>query len=309
MKNVLELVKKLSLKDTKTLAEKGLKLSEECGELSANILSTTGASGSLHKFVEQKQLLTDSADVILVALSILYELGYDDTRIEDALMEKSLYWSSLQNYELSIDPWKLPHEIHVSIAETRDLDKFIHDCESMGVKPIILDLHSDRPHDIMTSSVYIGPSNVAIKMANDIADSLVAYGYTVIRKKVEVSPLHPACPRAINSNMFAAGNYFETHIEVAIDSTDPYQLRTLLAWADGRHELHVSSNYLKQNERHRVIMLTHRSASLRLEQFGEKVNSIRNDIEHAGFVIIGKPMIEFSLHDTNAMHDYSWLNA
>lgn len=84
--------------------------------------------------------------------------------------------------------------------------------------------------------------------------------------------------------------------------------KNLLAWCATRHEIHVSSNYLKKYDKHRVIMLTRRSSSIRLEQFVEEVTRIRNDIEHAGFAIIGKPMIEFSLHDTNSLHDYTWIN-
>lgn len=49
IKNTLELVKVLTDRDTKNLSQKGLKLSEECGELSKNILPYEGAAGTLHR--------------------------------------------------------------------------------------------------------------------------------------------------------------------------------------------------------------------------------------------------------------------
>jgi hypothetical protein len=91
--NINEYIKKLSIKDKKTLSQKGLKLVEEVGELARVILPYDSAHGTNHRFIDREAILEEVVDVYLTNISIAHSLGFTDEEFQDMLIKKSEKWS------------------------------------------------------------------------------------------------------------------------------------------------------------------------------------------------------------------------
>ena len=71
MNNINDFIKTLSIKDKKTLSQKGLKLVEEVGELARVILPYDSAHGTNHRFIDREAILEEVVDVYLTNISKL----------------------------------------------------------------------------------------------------------------------------------------------------------------------------------------------------------------------------------------------
>jgi hypothetical protein len=86
---LLDFIRTLSINDKKTLIGKALKSAEECGELAKAVLPFENAPGTTHRFIEKNKILQECVDLMLTAMSIVYDLGYSDEELF-SMMEKSL---------------------------------------------------------------------------------------------------------------------------------------------------------------------------------------------------------------------------
>lgn len=249
--NINEYIKNLSIKDKKTLSQKGLKLVEEMGELARIILPYDSAHGTNHRFTDREALLEEVVDIYLSNISIAYSLGFTDEEFNDMLIKKSEKWSQLQANEEKAE-FPLPFEIHVTVdfdelftnewsnkiqregvikypisdrkkerKEWSDkiLDKFKDTCSKIGVKPIVIDLEINDGSiikDVMTSSKHFGDNRTAYEESRRICDELSKYGFKVLRNKIESVPWHPAAPVISTGKEIPNGCYFESHIGVVI---------------------------------------------------------------------------------------------
>jgi hypothetical protein len=249
--NINEYIKNLSIKDKKTLSQKGLKLVEEMGELARIILPYDSAHGTNHRFTDREALLEEVVDIHLSNISIAYSLGFTDEEFNDMLIKKSEKWSQLQANEEKAE-FPLPFEIHVTVdfdelftnewsnkiqregvikypiidrkkerKEWSDkiLDKFKDTCSKIGVKPIVIDLEINDGSiikDVMTSSKHFGDNRTAYEESRRICDELSKYGFKVLRNKIESVPWHPAAPVISTGKEIPNGCYFEAHIGVVI---------------------------------------------------------------------------------------------
>jgi NTP pyrophosphatase (non-canonical NTP hydrolase) len=91
-KKTLKALRKVSQEDKKTLDQKCLKLGEEYGELAQVILPYVGAHGCKHKVTGEDLILEESVDVLICALSILYQLDIPDSKIDLTLQKKLAKW-------------------------------------------------------------------------------------------------------------------------------------------------------------------------------------------------------------------------
>ncbi len=96
MKLDLSLVRELSLKESKTLIERFVKLSEECGELAEEILIERDASGFQHKLKGDDGILGETVDVLLVALSIFFKAGGSPEELGTLMEKKAHKWQGHQ---------------------------------------------------------------------------------------------------------------------------------------------------------------------------------------------------------------------
>lgn len=298
---VLELSKRiytLSLRDTKTLSQKGLKASEEVGELAKAILPFEGAHGTNHRCPNEDKVFEECADTMLVVLSIMHSMGKSNEDIVNELSRKTDYWQFLIDNEDKADLSSLDFEIHITVKEA-EVEPFMEDCSAIGVKPIILDLYTDGGpiKDVMTSSRFRGSTTEVMRHTKDLAKELRDLGYVVVREKIETVPWHPAA--MVQPPKQSA--YFEAHI-----AFDPDE--RLRAFAE-LHNVHMSRNAMKKGT-DVVAMGTYRVSADQTspDAFKSMVEKICQSAELVGLKIRSRPHVEYSLWDTNEQHDKAWIN-
>ena len=77
-----EVIQKLTSIDKKSLIERTLKLSEEVGEVSQAVLSSTKACGCEYKNKSEEDIVEECVDVIIVASSIICQTYGDSLNID-----------------------------------------------------------------------------------------------------------------------------------------------------------------------------------------------------------------------------------
>ena len=306
--HLLDYIKLLTKKDKKSLIGKALKTSEEVGELSKKILPFCNAGGTVHRFVTKKDVLEETVDVMLSVLSIAYDLGFNDTDIEDVMYEKALYWNELQTKEENINSSEIPFEIHITV-NTSDLNSFKDICSTLNVKPIILELQNFKNdnilQDVMTSSNFIGSNTDAYNEVKRLSTSLKDSGFNVIREKIETVPWHPSAPSKKDSNIIMPKNcYFETHFNVICS----YKRKKFLKVLAEKWDCHLSRNIFKKiDDTNYKIMITYRDYNTTYEAFKERIELIKSEfIEHK--YDVEKVIMEFAIYDTKISHDFNWIN-
>jgi NTP pyrophosphatase (non-canonical NTP hydrolase) len=327
-----DFIKDLSIKDKKTLSQKGLKLVEEVGELARAILPYDSAPGTNHRFSDREQILEEIVDVYLTNISIAHSLGFTDEEMTDMLHRKSKKWAELQIKEESAT-FPLPFEIHITVdleklLETNfTIDHFREDCKSIEVKPIVLDLEMKEGSikDVMTSSKHFGYNRSAYEEANRIANELTSFGYKVVRKKIETVPWHPAAPTFNTGEPIPNGCYFESHIGVVISPEEKPYLEGLVEELNAgffspsrgfsrpsQIELggtcKLSQNFFKKSKDGSkfVNMLTYRDNMTCKEDFERDVELIKFLLNEDKFGF-EKVEVEYALYDTNVNHDAKWI--
>lgn len=331
MNNINDFIRTLSIKDKKTLSQKGLKLVEEMGELARIILPYDSAHGTNHRFTDREALLEEVVDIHLSNISIAYSLGFTDEEFDDMLIIKSQKWSQLQANEEKAE-FPLPFEIHVTvdannITETKlnefftypyDLHTFKSVCDGIRVKPIVIDLEINDGSiikDVMTSSKHFGDNRSAYEESKRICDELKRHGYKVLRNKIESVPWHPAAPVISTGKEIPNGCYFEAHIGVTIypgqkDELNDFVKSTLtdssLIELSGTAKL--SQNFFKKSKDGSkfVNMLTYRSNMCGSPKFKLEVEGIKHLLQEEGFEF-EKVEVEYAVYDTNVTHDAKWI--
>lgn len=326
-----DFIKDLSIKDKKTLSQKGLKLAEEVGELARAILPYDSAPGTNHRFSDREQILEEIVDVYLTNISIAHSLGFTDEEMNDMLNKKSKKWAELQLKEEAAT-FPLPFEIHITVDTTEnffecDIDGFKSKCQEFGVKPIVLDLEMKEGSikDVMTSSKHFGDNRTAYEEANRIANRLTSFGYKVVRKKIETVPWHPAAPTFNTGEPIPNGCYFESHIGVVISPEEKPYLEGLVEELNAgffspsrgfsrpsKIELggtcKLSQNFFKKSKDGSkfVNMLTYRDSMTCKEDFERDVELIKFLLNEDKFSF-EKVEVEYALYDTNVNHDSKWI--
>ena len=176
------------------------------------------------------------------------------------------------------------------------------------MKPIVLDLQQRNEgviKDVMTSSVFFGKNSEAYAELQRISQGLAAAGFTVVRRKIETVPWHPAAPSKQHANpVMPPSCYFECHFSVRLTSAEQqYQLSTIAADC----QCHLSRNVFKRHDDGTAtVMLTYRSYEDLYETVQDTVASIKARLLAEGFAL-DKDLIEFSLFDSKVTHDAAWL--
>lgn len=93
----IKAIQQLSLQEKKTIMERFVKLSEECGELAQELLISAKASGSHYKSQSEDGILGEAVDITLVALSIFFCAGGSEDELATIAKEKCAKW---QRYQL-----------------------------------------------------------------------------------------------------------------------------------------------------------------------------------------------------------------
>jgi NTP pyrophosphatase (non-canonical NTP hydrolase) len=321
-KELIDYIKHLTDNDTKSLSQKALKAAEEVGELAKCVLPYDNAAGTTHRFIAKSKILEEVSDTLLTALSIAYELDFTDEDIEQMVSHKTKKWADLQAREGRVK-YPIPYEIHVTVDVEHYLEKFdggtpkiylddivdifCDDCENIGVKPILLDLHLKDGavfKDLMTSSTFMGDNRGAYQEMKRISDELARVGWKVVREKIETIPWHPAAPSKKHEQPTMPPNcYFECHFNVI---TPVERLEELDKLAKRLH-FHKSRNIFKKITDDIVTtMVTHRRYASPYENVRHDIDSFKKMFEDSGFEI-EKEIVEFSIYDSKVSHDAAWI--
>jgi len=317
MNNINDFIKSLSIKDKKTLSQKGLKLVEEVGELARVILPYDSAHGTNHRFIDREAILEEVVDVYLTNISIAHSLGFTDEEFNDMLVKKSEKWSQLQSSEEKAN-FPLPFEIHVTVESPKDIDKFKDDCSLIEVKPIVIDLEINDGSiikDVMTSSKHFGDNRTAYEESKRICRELELHGFKVVRNKIESVPWHPAAPVISTGKEIPNGCYFESHLGVVIKPNEKERLNEFVKYTlTDSHIIELSGtaklsqNFFKKSKDGRafVNMLTYRSNMCGSPKFKLEVEGIKHLLQEEGFEF-EKVEVEYAVYDTNVTHDAKWI--
>jgi NTP pyrophosphatase (non-canonical NTP hydrolase) len=326
-----DFIKKLSIKDKKTLSQKCLKLVEEVGELARIVLPYDSAHGTNHRFTDRESLLEEVVDVYLTNISIAHSLGFTDEEFNDMLVKKSEKWSKLQAAEEKAE-FPLPFEIHVTVSVGDEFDglveleHFKQSCVEIGVKPIIIDLEmkEDFVKDVMTSSKHFGDNRSAYEESERICSELRSRGYKVLRNKIESVPWHPAAPVISMGKEIPNNCYFESHIGVVITTDEKEDLNSFVKELPDRYAINfsglgdpltslsgtakLSQNFFKKSKDGSkfVNMLTYRSNMCGSPKFKLEVDGIKHLLQEEGFEF-EKVEVEYAVYDTNVSHDSKWI--
>ncbi|MBC8737374.1 hypothetical protein F6X40_11220 [Paraburkholderia sp. UCT31] len=320
-----EFIRQLSAADKKTLVGKALKTSEEVGELAKKVLPFENAHATTHRVVEKRDILEEACDTVLCAMSIVFDLGFNEADFEEMLFRKGEKWASLQARESGVK-YPLPFELHVTVSlKHRDhmpaalaLDAFRSACHQLDVKPVVLALQ-DRAgatvlQDVMTSSVFSGDNRHALDELNRISTHLNYRGFEVVRRKLETVPWHPAAPSSENGvSVMPPGGYFESHVAVVMDlaegGAEEALVRKRLEALATAHGAHLSRNAFKQlSPTAFTVMMTLRAYDGTREAFETARDALTSDLRAGGFAF-EKVITEFSLFDSKSSHDSAWLAA
>ena len=307
-KKLLDHIRTLSQRDKKNLSQKTLKAAEEVGELAKVVLPFENAYATTHRFVAKSRILEEVADSLLVLLSIAYDLGYEDSDIEEMISHKIKYWADLQAREDGVS-YPVPYEFHVTVtADKAKLDDFKTTCAALDVKPILLDLHLKDDgifKDLMTSSTHMGDNRSAYTELRRISNGLRKAGFDVLREKIETIPWHPAAPSRKHERTEMPPNcYFESHLAVLCPNEEE---ATRLKKIADRHCARRSRNVFKvYPDGSFKVMVTYRKYGGVYEEFVEDLDDLRSEIESEGFDV-EKEIVEFSIFDTKVSHDAAWI--
>lgn len=304
MSEITDFIRSLSEEDNKTLSQKALKVCEEAGELAKVILPFDNASGTIHRFVDRKNILEEVVDTYLSSISIAYSLGFTDVEVDEMILEKSKKWARLQLNESKVDE-KIPYEIHITVGYAV-ADLFVEHCRELDVKPIVLDLQtgSNVIQEAMTSSVHFGTNESVMNELERIVTGLIHSGYEVIREKIETVPWHPASPREDDNKLMPKDCYFETHIGVVLSNDEEKERLSKLSKS---LSCHMSKNAFKKHVNGSFTqMLTYRNYNCSMEAFESEAKIIYDIIDANGFEP-EKQIIEFSIYDTKVSQDLEWL--
>lgn len=310
--DLLTYVKALSLADKKTITQKVLKLMEEAGELAKVALPFDNAYATNHRFVTGQRMLEEAVDSMLVSLSVIYSLGFDDQDMEVMIKKKADYWAELQAREdllANKTPKGTPYELHITVADAPDVDAFRLACHDAQVKPILLDLQTRGDSvikDVMTSSVVFGTNTDALAALEAQTKVLESHGLRVVRKKIETVPWHPAAPSLAHASpVMPKDCYFECHFGVKLQVDQPTAALQVLAKEQG---CHMSRNTFKRTSNYVVVMLTYRDYVGPYEHVTAAVERIGDALRDAGYEV-DKEIVEFSIMDSKVHHDAAWLAA
>lgn len=318
--NTKDYIDLLCSRDKKTLVQKTLKLVSEVGELASKALPYENAYGTQHRFVGKGQLLEELADIELCIAALKYHLNFNDDDFEDMVLLKAKKWDSIQQRadRMVAHHDEIPFEIHITVMvdNTKGLNfisEFKSVCEALHVKPIILDLQSQKlvsvMNDVMTSSSFFGTNETVLQELERINEGLNKAGFTTTRQKIETVPWHASAPFDDNSPSMPKGCYFECHLNVLMTDDKKKEYKRAITKEDCiLQQCHISKNSTKVFEDGSYIsMLTYRVKVGTYTDMLKNVEKIKMALESLLQVTVEKEVIEFAIYDTNFEHDSSWL--
>ncbi len=198
-------------------------------------------------------------------------------------------------------------EIHLTVAETDELEMFRAWCETEGCKCIWIVLargsHVQQPMATWRRTRTILPD--VFEEARQRARKLAHAGFRVVRVKIEADPSNEQVPMTdASASLETAGCYFEHHVKLQRQMNAE---RDVLLEICRRHSAHLSHNAWRKSvdgmEERFVTLRSYRVGRLEAEQ----------QLQHllAALRVAGEHVLEveseYSVYDSNLALDDGWL--
>ncbi len=313
-KDITKRINELTKLKESTLTFRALKLSEETGEVAQAVLQYEEAPGCTYRTSNQEKIVEEVVDVMLVAMSILDQLGnVSQEQLDETFTDKLNKWQDkLFEKEEPSNATTFPHEIHITLRATTEeaRDNFMSICKDIGCKAVLIELQRDGidiGEDVMTSDTVIASTEAAFQIMKDQSAHFTDHGFEVIREKIETVPWHPDAPKDFYDLEHSTG-YFESHIPVTVNENHRYHNRSILYEVCKEHDVHLSRNKLKQvTEFSYTVMCTLRSRNITADGFKHDVSVFHEHLRNVGFAVPKTPVIEYAIYDSKESHDDHWL--
>jgi hypothetical protein len=188
----------------------------------------------------------------------------------------------------------MKYEIHIT-CEVDDTKAFKTYCESIGVKPIVIETENpDATHgyQVMTSSKHEGDDYM--KTIGGIVFKL-SRKFKVLRKKVEIQP---------EETKHLDHIYYESHLRLKLPNGFDFTAYKSFIKDCG---FHLSKNIFKKDVTHHYQMMTYRSNAMDYASFLIVIRAMQKSLDELG-IVYDKVEIEECIYDTNESVDNTWLN-
>jgi len=190
-------------------------------------------------------------------------------------------------------------EIHITVSDFSKEKKepFIAFCRSQGVKPVIIVLDKGNyiNQPMITGIIECDNFEEANKEIEQLSAKFHEEGFTVVRKKVEISPKEESY--FYNPIMKNGKPYYEWHGKVEADD-----LEMVKNLCEG-HGGHLSRNSLSSNGKTRFVTLRDYEGSV---QFYERVKNIHRVLGTKGIEFLEEEY-ELCIYDTKEELDSGWI--
>jgi hypothetical protein len=192
-----------------------------------------------------------------------------------------------------------PFELHLTVSplSTENLSIFCECCQSLGAKPLLIELakgiHQEQP--MLSKVVQTNSLDNALLMAKDLTKDLGKYDFTVKRVKIEIPISAKPYLSMVSTPQFSP--YFEWHGKITIN-----RLHLLLQICQ-QYSTHLSKNALKEETHSRFITLREFGEEA---TFRQRTNEFMAVLSQNEFTLL-KTQYEYCIYDTNVMLDKGWL--
>lgn len=228
----------------------------------------------------------------------------------------------MENLIKAFEPYwedEYPYEVHVTVKEAPSYEHFKNVCQSVGVKPIVLDLHTKSStiiNDVMTSESFKASGKGLVNRVIETVEALKNAGYEVIRHKIETVPWHPNARTTVRARTPSkSDNYFEVHIPFPVAPDELEGLRNAISYAKG---VHISRNATKTSVNGKMVhMITMRNYECTYDTFRFYLSALKwnlalyaqslGDEETIKNLSDKKDEVEWAIFDSNVYRDNEWM--
>ncbi|MFN8673059.1 MAG: hypothetical protein U0457_13395 [Candidatus Sericytochromatia bacterium] len=208
------------------------------------------------------------------------------------MLDKKTIYNQLEKFEGT-------YEIHISILDTFDNNKFYEICKLLKVKPIIIDFNNDKTKNqpMISKKIKDSPKNtleLIEKMYKIMLDN-----FSITRLKIEADINNKNIP--LLDEQHDKNCYFENHLRLIWDKNI---LEKKLAQELRVYNGHLSKNSLSNNKNRFV---TQRFYKYGYHKAKEELEKLCNFIDSKN-IKYDKKIYEYTIYDSNLELDSSWTN-
>lgn len=197
-------------------------------------------------------------------------------------------------------------EVHTTVDLRLPVNRFVADCESLGLKPLVIELPiGAAPVQPMTSAYY--PSTtlpIVLVESREMAADFRRLGHPPIRLKIEAAPGNDDIPDTdVAAARMPSEYYFEHHLKVVVrDDRQLWALREAAMVCDS----HVSKNSLRRSSPDKELrFITMRTYAVGRHTAESRADMLEQAVRATDAEVL-KRICEYCVYDDNLSLDDGW---